>query len=108
MSDAPTRGGVYPYHGIRRGHFLVVSLDALNRAGTAIVAEISGDVPTTDTRALLAIRLADADPLPGSWVLCWHLNYLRTDRLNSAKSPGQVSPETMERVVGAIRAIVES
>jgi hypothetical protein len=46
--------------------------------------------------------------MPGSWVLCWHLNYLRTDRLNSAKSPGQVSPETMERVVGAIRAIVES
>jgi mRNA-degrading endonuclease toxin of MazEF toxin-antitoxin module len=103
----PTRGGIYPYHGIRRGLFLVVSLDALNRAGTAIVVELADEAPTTDMRALLAVQLTDADAMPGSWVLCWHVNYLRVDRLAIAESPGQVSPETMDRVVGAIRAIIE-
>lgn len=103
----PVRGGIYPYHGIRRGQFLVVSLDALNRGGTTVVVEVAGDEPGSDVRSLLAVQLGEADPLPGSWVLCWHLNYLRADRLDVAASPGQVTGPTLDRVVGAIHAVTE-
>lgn len=103
----PVRGGIYPYQGIRRGQFLVVSVDALNRAGTSVVVEVSDGTPSSDLRGLLAVQLTDADPLPGRWVLCWHLNYLSAGRLEADASPGQVSPQTLERVVSAIRAVVE-
>lgn len=104
----PRRGGIYPYNSIRRGHFLVVSLDLLNRvAGLAVVVEVVSEPPPEDPRALLAVQLTATDPMPGSWALCWRLNYTRTDRLDVDNRPGQVGAETMDRVTAGIRAVVE-
>lgn len=103
----PARGGIYRYQGIRRGYFLVVSIDALNRAGTTIVLEVTDQAPDIDLRALLAVQLTDADPTPGSWVLCWRVNYLAASRLELDHTLGQVSAETMERVVRALHAVTE-
>lgn len=107
MTMLPVRGGIYPYQGIRRGHFLVLSLNALNRAGTTVVVEVTSDEPASDLRSLLAVRLSDDDPMPGSWALCWHLNYLRADRLEVEASAGQVTAATLDRVVGAVHAVIE-
>lgn len=103
----PVRGGIYPHRGIRRGHFLVISQDALNRAGTTVVVEVAHEAPTSELRALLAVQLTDADPLPESWVLCWRINYVLADRLDVDAGTSQVSTLTMERVVNAVRAAVE-
>ena len=107
MSDtAPLRGGVYTYHGIRRSEFLVISVDALNSAGTVIVLEITDRAPE-DVRGLLGVQLSDTDPLPGRWVLCWRVNYASAARFDVAGCHGVASAETMTRVLGALRSAIE-
>lgn len=107
MSDAtPVRGGVYTYHGIRRSEFLVISVDALNAAGTVIVLEITDRAPD-DARGLLAVQLGSADPLPEQWVLCWRVNYASAGRFDVAGCHGIASAETMTRVLGSLRAAIE-
>lgn len=100
------RGGVYPYQSIRRGHVLVVSADSLNRVGTVIVVEVVEEPPPEDLRTLVTVQLGQDDPMPGAWVLCWRLGYARAERLDAAASAGQAGPETMERVVAAINALI--
>jgi mRNA-degrading endonuclease toxin of MazEF toxin-antitoxin module len=105
---APVRGGVYQYRGdLRRTRQLVISLDTLNRLGTVVVVEVVDDNPPEDLKSLLAVQLGPGDPAPGGWVLCWRLNYVRADRLEVETVEGRVGDETMERVVGAIRAVIE-
>lgn len=108
MSDAaaPVRGGVYPYVGIRRSDFLVISLDSLNSAGTVVVVEVAGDAPE-DVRALLAVQLGPDDPLPGRWVLCWRINYAAASRFDLPGGYGQVSAATLAAVVAGVRATIE-
>ncbi|MGH3740485.1 MAG: type II toxin-antitoxin system PemK/MazF family toxin [Micromonosporaceae bacterium] len=106
MSDAPPiRGGVYSYLGVRRGEFVVVSLDALNRAGTVIVCEISEQAPD-DVRRLLAVQLEERDPLAGNWVLCWRLNYAAAARFD-VPGHGVVSDETMRRIVSSVQSVID-
>jgi hypothetical protein len=103
----PVRGGIYPYTGaLRRSDFLVVSIDALNSAGTVIVLEVADDV-LGDVRGLLATQLGEDDPLPGRWVLGWRVNYARADRFDVAGGHGVVSAETMAKVLGSVRAAIE-
>jgi hypothetical protein len=105
---APVRGGIYPYRGsLRRTTTLVLSVDTLNRLGTAVVVEVVNDDPPDDLKSLLAVQLTADDPAAGSWALCWRLNYVRADRLEVAGGAGLVSGETMERVVNAVRAVIE-
>jgi mRNA-degrading endonuclease toxin of MazEF toxin-antitoxin module len=101
------RGGVYPYHSIRRGHVLVVSVDNLNRIGTVVAVEVVREPPPEDLRMLVTVQFGAGDPMTGASVLCWRLSYARADRLDLGASPGRATPETMERVVGAIRALIE-
>jgi len=105
--DTPVRGGVYPYAGIRRHDFLVISVDSLNAGGTVQVAEISEQTPPVDLRALLAVQLGADDPLSGSWVLCWRLNYASAGRFDVAGGHGRVSAQTLDKVINAIRAAIE-
>ena len=108
MTDRhPVRGGIYPYTGtLRRTDFLVVSIDALNSAGTVIVLEVAEDV-LGDVRGLLATQLGDRDPLPGRWVLGWRVNYARADRFDVGARHGVVSPDTMAKVLSTVRAAIE-
>ncbi len=101
------RGGVYTYSGLRRSEFLVVSIDALNQAGTVIVAEIADHAPE-DVRGLLAVELGNDDPLPGRWVLCWRLNYANAARFDTAGGGhGTATERTMTAVDDAIRSAIE-
>jgi hypothetical protein len=103
----PVRGGIYPYQGnIRRSDFLVISIDALNAAGTVLVAEVSETAPE-DLRGLLAVQLGDGDACAGSWVLCWRLNYATASRFDVAGGHGRVSDGTLAAVVAGIRAVIE-
>jgi hypothetical protein len=103
----PVRGGIYPYTGnLRRSDFLVVSVDALNDAGTVIVLEVADEV-LGDVRGLLATQLADDDPQTGRWVLGWRINYARADRFDVAGGHGVVSAETMAKVLGSVKAAIE-
>lgn len=107
MSDAvPVRGGIYTYSGIRRSEFLVLSVDALNMAGTVIVVELADEAPA-DARGLLAVQLTDADPQPGRWVLGWRINYARADRFDVSGGHGVVSNDTLARVLRAVRSAIE-
>lgn len=106
VTDTPVRGGVYTYHGIRRSEFVVLSINALNAAGTVVVAEITPEAPE-DLRGLLAVQLTDADPLPGQWVLCWRINYASAGRFDLAGCHGKVSAGTMAKVVSAVRSAIE-
>lgn len=104
----PVRGGIYPYRGsLRRTTTLILSVDTLNRLGTAVVVEVVDDDPPDDLKSLLAVQLAPDDPAAGSWALCWRLNYVRADRLDVANGAGPVSAATMDRVVRAVRAVIE-
>jgi hypothetical protein len=105
MADV-TRGGLYPYQGIRRGTVLVVSIDHLNRIGTVVVVEVVAEPPPEDLRMLVTVQLGPDAPAPGSWVLCWRLSYANASRLDVEASPGRVAPETMERVVAGITALL--
>jgi hypothetical protein len=106
LPSPPVRGGIYPYTGIRRGDFLVVSIDSLNRAGTVIVAELAEDAPR-DVRALLAVQLAPDDPLAGRWILCWRINYAAAGRFDIANAYGVVGDATLAAVVAGVRAAIE-
>ena len=108
MTDRhPVRGGIYPYTGnLRRSDFLIVSIDALNSAGTVIVLEVAEDV-LGDVRGLLATQLAEHDPLPGRWVLGWRVNYAQADRFDVAAGHGVVSADTMAKVLSTVRAAIE-
>ena len=108
MTDRhPVRGGIYPYTGaLRRTDFLVVSVDALNDAGTVIVLEVADDV-LGDVRGLLATQLGADDPLPGRWVLGWRINYARADRFDVAGRHGIVSADTMAKVLSSVKAAIE-
>ncbi|MGX6607474.1 hypothetical protein ACWKSP_35915 [Micromonosporaceae bacterium Da 78-11] len=107
MSDVPpVHGGIYPYQGIRRADFLVVSVNALNSAGTVILVEIADDAPT-DLRGLLAVQLGEQDPLPGKWVLAWRINYANAGRLDVGAGHGTLSAETMIKVRAAVRSAIE-
>ncbi len=107
MSDVrPVRGGVYPYLGVRRGVFVVISADYLNTAGTVIVAEVTDHAPD-DVRGLLAVQLGADDPLVGNWVLCWRINYANADRFDVAGCYGQLSDATMRSVVAGVRNAIE-
>jgi len=99
------RGGIYTYSGIRRSEFVVISLDALNRAGTVIVCEVSDEAPA-DVRGLLAVQLADGDPLSGQWVLCWRVNYAAASRFE-APGHGAVSDETLRKIVAGVRSAID-
>jgi hypothetical protein len=99
-------GRIYPYTGIRRSNFLVVSIDSLNTAGTVIVVEVAEDAPE-DVRALLAVQLAPDDPLPGRWVLCWRINYAAASRFDLANASGIVGNATLAAVVAGVRAAIE-
>lgn len=104
----PTRGGIYPYQGIRRRHHvLVLSIDNLNRLGTVVVVEVTTDAPPEDLRALLAVQLSTHDPLPGAWVLAWRLSYAQADRLDLPAAAGTAHPTTMERVTTAVRTLID-
>lgn len=105
MSEV-VRGGIYPYQSIRRGNVLVVSADSLNRLGTVVVVDIVEEQPPEDLRMLITVQLGEDDPMPGAWVLCWHISFARTERLDTEASPGRSTPETMERVVAAINAVI--
>ncbi|HEX6497958.1 MAG TPA: type II toxin-antitoxin system PemK/MazF family toxin [Micromonosporaceae bacterium] len=106
MSDlSPVRGGIYTYQGIRRSDFVVVSINALNDAGTVIVCEVSDRAPG-DVRGLLAVELNEKDPSPGRWVLCWRVNYASADRFEMP-GHGVVSDETMGKVVAGLRSAIE-
>ena len=109
MSDAtPVRGGIYPYQGgLRRSDFVVVSIDALNTAGTVIVVEVTDQAPPEDVRGLIAVQLTDDDPLPGRWVLCWRINYATATRFDVAAGYGTLTAPTMTRVIGAVRSAIE-
>ena len=99
---APVRGGIYPYRGaLRQTNFLVVSIDALNQAGTVIVTEVTDDAPS-DVRGLLAVQLPDGEPLAGSWVLGWRINYATAARFDVDGCHGIVGPDTMRAVLAAI------
>lgn len=100
------RGGVYPYQSIRRGHVIVVSADSLNRVGTVVVVEVVTEPPPEDLRMLLTVQLGPDDPMPGAWVLCWRIGYARAERLDTEASPGRATPQTMERIVAAINALI--
>jgi hypothetical protein len=102
----PVRGGVYPYRGIRRNDFLVVSIDALNAAGTVLVAEVAEDAPE-DVRGLLAVQLGADDPLSARWVLCWRLNYANAERFDVSGCHGHASPATLAAVVAGVRSVIE-
>ncbi|MBN1173749.1 MAG: hypothetical protein JXA67_16375 [Micromonosporaceae bacterium] len=108
MSDAgaPVRGGIYPYAGIRRSDFLVISIDSLNSAGTVVVVEVAEDAPE-DVRALLAVQLGPTDPLPGRWVLCWRINYAASSRFDLSGAHGRVTDVTLAAVVAGVRATIE-
>lgn len=107
MSDAtPVRGGVYPYLGIRRSEFIVISVDSLNEAGTVIVLEVKDEAPN-DVRGLLAVQLGEADPLPGQWVLCWRINYAAAERFDMAGCHGVATGETMTKILASIRSAIE-
>lgn len=106
MSEHPTRGGIYPYAGIRRSDFLVISIDSLNVAGTVIVVEVADDAPA-DVRALLAVQLGTGDPLPGKWVLCWRINYASAGRFDLAGARGAVTDATLTAVLAGVRAATE-
>jgi len=107
VSDAtPVRGGVYTYLGIRRSEFIVVSVDALNAAGTVIVLEVTDRVPE-DVRGLLAVELTAADPLPGRWVLCWRINYAAAERFDVAGCHGIATEETMTKILSSVRSAIE-
>lgn len=84
--------------------FMVISVDALNRAGTVVVVEID-DSDYSGVRRMLAVPLGDTDPLAGRHVLAWRLNWLRADRLG--EYIGQAHPDTVERVVAAAKAAIE-
>lgn len=101
-----TRGAIYPYQGIRRGMVLVCSIDHLNRIGTVVVVEVVEEPPPEDLRMMVTVQLGQDDPIPGAWVLCWRLSYAHAGRLDTTASPGQVTPETMERVVAGITALI--
>lgn len=104
----PVRGGVYPYlGGLRRSRHLVVSIDALNRSGTAVVVEVVDEPPPEDLRSLLAVQLGPTDPSPGAWVLCWRVNFVNAERLDVGAGSAQVSAQTMDRVVRGVRAVIE-
>ena len=103
---SPVRNGVYPYQGIRRNDFLVLSIDALNLAGTVLVAEVAQEAPQ-DVRSLLAVQLGSDDPLPGRWVLCWRLNYASSARFDLAHCHGHASTDTMIAVLAGVRAAIE-
>jgi hypothetical protein len=107
VSDAhPVRGGVYTYLGIRRSEFVVISVDALNNAGTVIVLEVTDRVPD-DVRGLLAVQLGAADPLPGRWVLCWRVNYASAERFDVAGGHGVATAETMTKILASVRSAIE-
>lgn len=106
MSDlTPVRGGIYAYAGIRRSDFLVLSINALNEAGTVVICEVSDRAPS-DLRGLLAVELDEKDPLPGRWVLCWRVNYASMDRFEMP-GHGVVSDETMVKVIAGLRSAIE-
>lgn len=106
-AEAPEQGGIYPYSGIaRRTDHLVVSVDSLNRAGTVIVVDVAEEAPA-DVRGLLAVQLTNDDPLPGRWVLCWHINYAAASRFDVRGGYGIVTDETLDAVLAGIRAAME-
>lgn len=107
MSHAdPVRGGIYAYFGIRRSNFVVISVNSLNSAGTVIVLEVTDRAPE-DIRGLLAVQLAESDPLPGRWVLCWRINYASAERFDIAGGHGQVSDATLGKLITAVRTAIE-
>lgn len=107
MTDVPpVRGGVYPYQGTRRGTFAVLSVDPLNVSGTVIVVEVVDDVPD-DVLGLLAVQMSADDPQPGSWMLCWRINYAAAERLEVAAGHGELSAPTLATVVAAVRNALE-
>jgi|GEM_PF-7124661 len=90
-------------HAVRERQFVVISCNALNNVGAVVVAEIAGVIPA-GARGMLAVPLADTDPVPGA-VLAWRVNYLSAERLG--ESLGELSPDTLERVDAAVRAALE-
>jgi mRNA-degrading endonuclease toxin of MazEF toxin-antitoxin module len=97
------RGGIYraaPFDRL----FLVVSINNLNDAGTAIVVEVV-DEPLTGLRSMLAIPLGDNEPVTGAWALSWRINFMNSGRLSN--HVGDVQPDTLARVVSAINAAIE-
>lgn len=97
------RGGLYRNPPVGR-EFLVLSIDALNAAGTAIVAEVS-DATWTGPRSMLTVPMAETDPHPGRLVLAWRVNWVRAERLG--EHIGDVHPDTLHRVIAAVTAAIE-
>lgn len=84
--------------------FLVISIEHLNTAGTCIVVEVGHD-EFGGVRTMLAVPLADHDPLSGQFVLCWRLNWMRAERLGELI--GEVRADTLDRVLSTVKAAIE-
>lgn len=82
----------------------VLSIDALNAAGLAIVAEVADDT-WTGPRSMLAVRLGEHDTPAGRIVLCWRVNWVAPSRLG--EQIGVIGDDTLRRVVAAINAAIE-
>lgn len=96
------RGDVFNHAQFDR-QFVIVSTDRLTEAGTAIVVEISPEVPA-GTRGMLAVALADTEPAHGA-VLAWRVNYVKAERLG--KHLGSLSAESMDMVDMALRTAMD-
>ena len=107
MSDGrPGRGDIYTHAPAgRTRHLLVISVDMLTEAGTAIVVQVDDTAPQSGLQALLVV------PLDGDWdgwhVKAWHLNYINTDRLAAGGKAGAVDADTLHRVILAVKAAIE-
>lgn len=102
MSDVH-RGGIYRQPATGR-RFLVVSVDALNAAGTAIVVEVAPE-SATGARGMLTVAIGEDQHAAGGWAFAWRINYVRVDRLGDFDR--DVPPDTLARVITAITAAIE-
>nr|MDT0660876.1 type II toxin-antitoxin system PemK/MazF family toxin [Micromonospora sp. DSM 115978] len=96
------RGEVYSHAQFDR-QFVIVSTDRLTESGTAIVVEISPEVPA-GTRGMLAVALPATESVGGA-VLAWRVNYVKADRLG--KHLGAMSPESMDMIDMALRTAMD-
>lgn len=100
------RGDIHAYRVAgRTRHLLVVSVDALTAAGTAIVVEVVDRIDISGLQELLTVPLAA--PFDGWYAKAWHLNFMSSDRLASGQRVGAVDAATLAQITAAIKAAVE-
>jgi hypothetical protein len=98
------RGDMVAYKtamGVR--HLVVLSIDSLTAAGTAIVVEADDRDPISGLQSLLTVPL-----MPGWHAKAWRMNYMSAERLTTGGEViATISAEQLARIVAAVNAAIE-